>query len=364
MPCCRYMHLRSFNGLEILSAHATGTFRCPLFFRSSFHSPPLTPRPPVSPSRLAVQMLPDPLDVAKNAARQTLYYALRHCQFTEPGAERDQETIEDLHVAILEAMDEAIRDELYSFNPRIWRVPNAPNEVWSEIWTLLPMHDRVAVSHVCRDWRRIALSSPSLWSDIDFEYSCNAHYEDYPKQCRLDGSPDLEHGSHINTWTHIGSLRKILKRGNAPISFSLRISGEHWNCTEEVLRTLARTLKPHVHRLVDLKIVADEQRLDLALFLIQIGPVFPRLVSLIAKEDWNDAIGNVASKEAIAMDARMNEFEAPMLRTAEIDIRLPYLQLLISKAQVPDLRRAMFHPRSYKEGIDILHACPRLTSLR
>jgi len=321
---------------------------------STWSPAPYSMRDPPVPAKLLT-------DVTR-ATRRSIHDILCHFQNTAPGAECDQHVIQNLHFTLLLAIDGAIRQKLYNLNPRIWRLPNIPNEVWLEIWSRLPMHGRLAVTHVCRDWRQLALGSPTLWSDIEFEYCCNAYSENDLATCRLNGSPHRDHGGRTTSWTHRESLPEILRRGRGPLRFSLTISGDDWNCTEYFLVDMARALKPHAHRLVDLKVTGSYQQLDLPLLLVLAGPTFPRLGSLFASDFCQDAETN-PSPTSIGVYARLGEFQAPALRSADLDIYSPWLEPLLLNSQMTNLTTAMFCPGHYNDAIGILHACPRLKSL-
>jgi len=38
----------------------------------------------------------------------------------------------------------------------------------------LALHDRVRATHVCRDWRQLALATPQLWTRLDIRRYCCA----------------------------------------------------------------------------------------------------------------------------------------------------------------------------------------------
>ncbi|EJD51473.1 hypothetical protein AURDEDRAFT_181810 [Auricularia subglabra TFB-10046 SS5] len=58
-----------------------------------------------------------------------------------------------------------IADEVAEWN-RFNSVQPFPPEILAVCFAFLPLRDRVMVSHVSRAWRSLALSTPSLWTDI------------------------------------------------------------------------------------------------------------------------------------------------------------------------------------------------------
>jgi len=353
------MGLNDLDGYTFL---VNGKVRSSLF-SVIFQGPPFDTRPSFFLAMRIDQLLLDPVAGLDSLARRSLHLVLRHAQTSNLGFERDQQVVQEVHAALLRVVDTAIREELHSLNSRIWRVPNIPNEIWSEIWGQLTMHDRIVVTHVCRDWRRLALESPTLWSNIDFEHCCNAEIEDFPSTCRLDESPHSEHGGRTSSWTHIDSLPVLLERGRAPLRFSLKITGYHLDCTESLLLTISEAINTHAQRLVSLEVVAENQRLDFSLFLVYSGPFFPKLTTLSASEYWEDGGTNIPSDDSLAMDARISEFTAPILRTAELKVYSPWIEPLLSKSPFFCVRTATFRPIQYSDVLNVLRACPQLASL-
>ncbi|EJD39764.1 hypothetical protein AURDEDRAFT_171213 [Auricularia subglabra TFB-10046 SS5] len=91
-----------------------------------------------------------------------------------------------------------------------------PDEVLAAIFDVVPVRDRLVVSHVCRRWRSVALAHPAIWADIYELPRCKdglalvlmalSRTGKYPVQLSLstdcDGAPELlsalkNHMDHI-----------------------------------------------------------------------------------------------------------------------------------------------------------------------
>lgn len=78
------------------------------------------------------------------------------------------DSIISLHVAIQNCVRVTLAHELRTHTAQraSWR--QLPAEIWYTIWGILPLEDRVNVSHVCSEWRRLVLETPTLWNSLDF----------------------------------------------------------------------------------------------------------------------------------------------------------------------------------------------------
>src|ERR1700761_411983 len=90
--------------------------------------------------------------------------------------ERLQQTI-DAEIKSLEESVQALKLRRNALSP----ISSLPSDVFATIFTLLcipgtlsqdgkPVYHlaRIRVSHVCHQWREIALNQPLLWSHVDF----------------------------------------------------------------------------------------------------------------------------------------------------------------------------------------------------
>jgi len=131
------------------------------------------------------------------------------------------------------------RDRSSNFKPSCAPAFLLPDELWTLVWSSLQMHQKVAITRVCRSWRALAHSNSSLWSQIELRASCN-----------LDTSPRDTY--HV-TSPPITAIQAILERGKET-SLSLfsaeDLCGDVW-CTNMAgarLDTLLDILMPHWQR--------------------------------------------------------------------------------------------------------------------
>ncbi|EJD42496.1 hypothetical protein AURDEDRAFT_152790, partial [Auricularia subglabra TFB-10046 SS5] len=70
--------------------------------------------------------------------------------------------------SILRRAREAISSAQRGHNGRLSLQNRLPTEVLCNVWQNLSFSDRIAVSHVCGEWRDAALNSPPLWKHVEF----------------------------------------------------------------------------------------------------------------------------------------------------------------------------------------------------
>lgn len=75
---------------------------------------------------------------------------------------QSRDEVRSLIRAVIDVTQDAIAGFAERWNAR--RPPRLPPEVLSGCFEWLPFNGRLAVSHVSRHWRRVALDSPALWS--------------------------------------------------------------------------------------------------------------------------------------------------------------------------------------------------------
>ncbi|KAH7093879.1 hypothetical protein BKA62DRAFT_721836 [Auriculariales sp. MPI-PUGE-AT-0066] len=127
------------------------------------------------------------------------------------------------------------RNEVSSVQHRL------PDELWTACWEYLPFADRVNVSQVGAQWRKIAVACPRLWCDLEF----NA--------LRLYEGGDAEDQRTIDSSSLIATA---IKRSMAlPLSVTASIKLLE---SGETIFSLAEILKRDVDRLQHLRVTTQD----------------------------------------------------------------------------------------------------------
>ncbi|KAJ7113098.1 hypothetical protein C8R44DRAFT_984911 [Mycena epipterygia] len=160
----------------------------------------------------------------------------------------------DVKIAALELVLGAFRDERNILQEQldayIYPVDNLPNEIISEIFVnFIPPYPRppplrgifspVVLGQICRSWREIAFSTPSLWRAIQI---------DFEETETLDVQAAL-----LETW--------LFRSGDCPLSISLQCD-HHFEGTTTATRFL-RAILPYCARWDDMTLVLPEADLRL-----------------------------------------------------------------------------------------------------
>lgn len=209
----------------------------------------------------------------------------------------------------------------------------------------------VAISHVCSDWRRLALSMPSLWTFFHFD------------------------GTACNVVPH-DKLKAYLERSqDKPFDVWLRIATDHDEREDE--KHLSYKLFDQAHRLRLLRVQSDDEgviheltNVDEAAPMLQVLSGVPLEATVdwgtdITLEEWKPFVfrGGAPSLKYVHLDDRSLSYWTPPL-TSVVHLRLecdehtePYLRLsvailhsLSSRDSKPINKRTILcanHPRSW-----------------
>ncbi len=144
-----------------------------------------------------------------------------------------------------------------------WSTPSNP-------WLEKPTSSWIKVSHVCRNWRDVALNTPQLWSFVDFDkvdlakeflvrskaIPISAQITLLPDR-RPPPAPFLDHISRIAMLSFHADDFKALNRARrtpAPHLNTLSITVSHvaaWNSSPSILATFLETLvEPPLQHLI------------------------------------------------------------------------------------------------------------------
>ncbi|KAH7101856.1 hypothetical protein BKA62DRAFT_702520 [Auriculariales sp. MPI-PUGE-AT-0066] len=133
-----------------------------------------------------------------------------------------------------------------------------PVELWGAIWRQLSTRERIAVSHVSRDWRQAALASPHLWSSARFVSA--AHDKDCTCRACRDAKDSLP-CRDCGRMPHSGPdpvllVNEFLSRsGGFPVDLDVAI---YDSAASSSTREVTAALRPHGARLATLKMLADD----------------------------------------------------------------------------------------------------------
>lgn len=148
-------------------------------------------------------------------------------------------------------------------------------------WQYLPLADRLAVTHVCRDWRDAALRTPSVWACVDFRFDRHA------KGCACDEC--AFEGDEPRLRTNALLLSKMLPRSDrVALTVHVRNTGE---CPSyQAVAQLVSLLRPHVDRII--AIHADVYKTHSLASFFEEFKVFPalRVLSATAQPDDRNSL--------------------------------------------------------------------------
>ncbi|KZV80214.1 hypothetical protein EXIGLDRAFT_845746 [Exidia glandulosa HHB12029] len=238
--------------------------------------------------------------------------------------------------------------ELRSHNARLATIARLPGEVLCKIWELLPIDDRVAISHVCSFWRSLAINTLGLWTELDFhtsvhDDSCNC------SACSKQGTRSALNRDWIPGRTNLGVFRNVLSRsGLLPLTVGaeFRIDATPFGHA----RDLAKCLQPHLHRLEILSFHVQSPG-DLAWFFDGLSSPFPKLREL-----------RCTSPNEQHFDYRY--ITLPDLPHAEtVIVQGAVVAVNWSKIQLPLIRHLHWRCQNDDDILRALTACPKLESL-
>jgi len=135
-----------------------------------------------------------------------------------------------------------------------------PDELWTGIWQGLPFADRIAVSHVCRDWRTLALATATVWSHVHF--FSTLHYASCKCTTCMRTDP-LARAFLRRRRSNIDCIPIILKRSQkSPLVITFEVFSDKSikkSCSDQAVQTqFVDLLKPHVDRVVGFRILSDD----------------------------------------------------------------------------------------------------------
>ncbi|KZW03120.1 hypothetical protein EXIGLDRAFT_828860 [Exidia glandulosa HHB12029] len=124
-----------------------------------------------------------------------------------------------------------------------------PHETWSEIWSLLArLEDRITVSHVCSEWRTMALGNDRLWGHIAvrLEKSDTWGVIKRAERARLRDEENRAAGRWLRLAEH------ALERAGRTISLDIRIV--HSKTTNEWITRFCALINKYAPRIVRLSL--------------------------------------------------------------------------------------------------------------
>ncbi|KZW02687.1 hypothetical protein EXIGLDRAFT_829203 [Exidia glandulosa HHB12029] len=267
-------------------------------------------------------------------------------------ARADHVPLSDFFMSVRRCFDEIMWSLARGSNlgpfPRHVRLPD---EVWCMIWQDMPLVDRLRITHVCHDWRQLALGSPRVWCTVDlwfYRHDDNCACDD----CALSPAP---HPMISNA--RLVRYALTLSR-SVPLCVSLGDRGSEFalglfrtDCDAAVHLILA-LLQPHIDRLAALH--ADLFSAYVLTKFLSLIPALPRLVSLTTTSPNFNALGVPLCKSVIAM---------PQLRTLSMTGGWGHW-LLYSRTQVfPAVTTLRVTFGWTKATLAMIRACPNLQCL-
>ncbi|KAH7101751.1 hypothetical protein BKA62DRAFT_164776 [Auriculariales sp. MPI-PUGE-AT-0066] len=132
-----------------------------------------------------------------------------------------------------------------------------PAELWAAVWSYLPITDRLAVTMVSRDWRNMALTTPSLWNEI--QYHASTHTVTCECVFCLNDTRNALCGAcgrrRPENYHNLSLVKRIIScSGDLPVSTDISIFGNAH------AKDIANALKAVSHRLVFLHLALDDAR--------------------------------------------------------------------------------------------------------
>lgn len=177
--------------------------------------------------------------------------------------------------------------------------PKLPDELWCMVWEDLPLADRVRVTHVCHDWRTLALGTPRVWRCIDYWFyrhneACTCI------ECAFQGDSSRS----VRTNALLVSL--ALPR-SVPLELDIFLGDkgtdhrENIFCPSDTVSYLSNLLLPHKGRIRT--IYADVYNAQSLTTLLDELREFPALTSLVATAaaDGRANLGARLTNERLSM---------------------------------------------------------------
>ncbi|KZW01232.1 hypothetical protein EXIGLDRAFT_830195 [Exidia glandulosa HHB12029] len=291
-------------------------------------------------------------DVAHELAH-TVQLAFRKIVMSAPDVTKSNVgSLTKLYEAVLGSVRDALVSELRDQSNRLFPRYRLPDELWCMIWRQLSLDGRIHVSHVCHDWRTLALSSPALWSDLHFVTS--RHDQDY---CDCHDCEDFRHHTECtncdNEWSsgssNLRTILEVLPRSLAhPLSLTICVQlPEGSEPDRSELNTLARALRTQINRLRTLHCDISFEE-PLADFMSHVK-VFPALTSLTCE------ISSAVEDGLLPEDSSF-----PSLQTMDLRGDIP---MNIGIRAPPTVRNLACDYTSSLQFTGVLSAFPHLSTL-
>ncbi|KZW03123.1 hypothetical protein EXIGLDRAFT_828863 [Exidia glandulosa HHB12029] len=124
-----------------------------------------------------------------------------------------------------------------------------PPETWSEIWSLLArLEDRITVSHVCSEWRTMALADHRLWGHlaVRLDQLVTWRIRDWAERARLGEEENRVAARWLRLAEH------ALERAGHTVSLDIRIN--HEKMTNEWITEFCALINKHAPRVVRLSL--------------------------------------------------------------------------------------------------------------
>ena len=165
-----------------------------------------------------------------------------------------------------------------------------PNELWAKVWGLLTPRDCIAVSHVSRDWRDMALQCPELWRSPSFistvhhkDCSCRACKDrTVARPCAECGRvPVPQPGPALES-----AAAFIARSGGLPLELFVAVRSE--TADPAGLLAFAELIEPHKARLHTIRACVE----DINAFqqFLQSFDELPYLRVLEVSSNWHDGL--------------------------------------------------------------------------
>ncbi|KAH7103592.1 hypothetical protein BKA62DRAFT_695842 [Auriculariales sp. MPI-PUGE-AT-0066] len=277
--------------------------------------------------------------------------------------------------ALIEAFVHQIKTEAhllnYALNQRAAHGHGLPRELWAAIWSTLGLDDRIVVTHVCHDWRTLALSSPNVWSDLCVRYWCDQRNGDCRDAARrYDSEPEKDEWTRLVVWPPLRAVKILLERGiSTPLYFDATFIGDHGCVREEFVR-LADELRGHAHRLARLQLrVATSAFIPLLFRRINLPYLLLRelVCSVPTLGQWNPWESVPVASQLVEGDTT---FHAPQLQLLDLQNAGTYVPRPNASANLAfrqgfrHVREATLMPQSLDDVKTIVLDCPKIEVLR
>ena len=228
------------------------------------------------------------------------------------------------------------------------------------IWDNLPFEDRIRVTHVCHDWRALALAASSFWQSIAVGYHCELK----PASKRDDdGCSSKRRG----LWDR-DPLDALLKRsGSPPLSVTFTLTGCHVACTVCTRKMVASRVAKDISRLAKLVFMMDN-KWHVARLIVALGGSFPALRELKVNSLYG--VQDRRREDQIDFNARggspsntTKSFHAPELCALSMSANIGWFPTDITVSSMLHITRLKLRPTTNDDIARALLACPNIVHL-